>query len=454
MENKHLITAVAALAALGAVASSGAVFATATASTAIPIVNPDFNVVLESQGSSVTGTLAGYSSGWGATTFSSSINYTDGSSSTSGYVPGWTGAGGEQVLGSTTTAPNPRSGGSYGYNSYGATTQTLSTNVMPNTTYLLTLGADIRYSGSYPYWYLTAGGTQISGGLYIGNPAGYQQAPNTVAELVTTGATASGALGITLGNNGGGQTLFNNVSLVANPANVPTIYQNAVNVVNLGTTAPTPGAADQSNLAPTATPITAYPGSPSGNTTINYFTNNTGAPAGETFTTGSNTAGYLLNSITVLDASESGGFADGTSITVNVSTVSGNNFSTLAILSGTVATGTAAASGDYLKINLANPITLAANSVYGYSLVTGAGYSGLGVDPNADYAGGQLAMFTPGGATNLFGGTLTTSTLTPNAIFDASLTPVSAVPDAPTQGLLALGGLALLGLKRRGPLQA
>ena len=209
MENKHLITAVAALAALGAVASSGAVFATATASTAIPIVNPDFNVVLESQGSSVTGTLAGYSTGWGATTFSSSINYTDGSSSTSGYVPGWTGAGGEQVLGSTTTAPNPRSGGSYACNSYGATTQTLSANVMPNTTYLLTLGADIRYSGSYPYWYLTAEGTQISGGLYIGNPAGYQQAPNTVAELVTTGATASGALGIALGNNGGGQTLFN-----------------------------------------------------------------------------------------------------------------------------------------------------------------------------------------------------------------------------------------------------
>ena len=63
-------------------------------------------------------------------------------------------------------------------------------------------------------------------------------------------------------------------------------------------------------------------------------------------------------------------------------------------------------------------------------------------------------MFTPGGATNLFGGTLTTSTLTPNAIFDASLTPVSAVPDAPTLGLLALGSMALLGLKRRRALRA
>ena len=179
------------------------------------------------------------SSGWGATTFSSSITYTDGSSSTSGYVPGWTGAGGEQILGSTTTAPSPRSGGSYAYNSYGATTQTLSTNVMPDTTYLLTLGADIRYSGSYPYWDLTAGGTQIANGLYLGNPAGYQQAPNTVAELVTTGASASGALGITLGNNGGGQTLFNNVSLVANPTGTPSVISGGVTVANLGTTAPT-----------------------------------------------------------------------------------------------------------------------------------------------------------------------------------------------------------------------
>jgi hypothetical protein len=449
MERKTLLTTLGTLAALGTLTSCGAIFASATASTSIPIVNPDFNVVLESAGSSVTGTLAGYSSGWGSTTFSSTIDYSDGSSSTSGYVPGWTGAGGEQVLGATTTAPNPRSGGSYGYSNYGAITQTLSTNVMPNTTYLLTLGVDDRYSGSSPYWYLTAGGTQLSNGAYIGNPAGSQQAPNTVAELVTTGSSASGALGITLGNNSGGQVLFNNVSLVANPANVPTISQNAVSVMNLGTTAPTPGTYDQSNLAPTATPITAYPGSPSGNTTINYFTNNSGAPAGETFTTGTNTAGYLLNSITVLDASESGGFADGTSITVNVSSVNGSNFSTLAILNGTVATGTAAASGDYLKINLTSPITLAANSVYGYSLVTGAGYSGLGVDPNADYAGGQLAMFTPGGASNLFGGTLTTSTLTPNAIFDVGLTPVSAVPAPATLAIFGLGGLAMLGLKRR-----
>ncbi len=82
MRGKHITIAIAALAAYGAQTSSVLLFASAATSTAIPIINPDFNVVLESQGSSVTGTLAGYSSGWGATTFSSSINYTDGSSST------------------------------------------------------------------------------------------------------------------------------------------------------------------------------------------------------------------------------------------------------------------------------------------------------------------------------------------------------------------------------------
>jgi hypothetical protein len=431
------------LACATAFASVGGLFASTPATNvSIPIVNPDFNVVLESAGSSVTGTLAGYSSGWGATTFSSPINYSDSSSSSSGYVPGWTGAGGEQILGATTATPNPRSGGSYGYNSYGTTTQTLTTNVLPDTTYLLTLGADIRYSPGNASWYLTAGGTQIGGGAYFGAPAGYRQAPNTVAELVTTGSNVSGALGITLNNTGGGQTLFNNVALVANPSNVPVVTQNTVSVVNLGTAAPTPGSNDQSNLAPTGTPETVSSGG------INYYTNNGGAPAGETFTTGSNASGYLLNGITVLDLSEHGGFADGTAITVNLSSASGTNFSTVAVLTGSVPTGTAAASGDYLKLTLANPVTLAANSVYGYSLLTNNGYSGLGVDPNADYAGGQLAMFTPGGS-NLFDGTLTTSSSTPNAIFDVSLTPVSAVPDAPTLALLGLGGLALLSLKRK-----
>ena len=119
------------------------------------------------------------------------------------------------------------------------------------------------------------------------------------------------------------------------------------------------------------------------------------------------------------------------------------------ILTGTIATGTAAATGDYIQINLANPILLNPNAVYGYSLTTNTGYSGLGVDPNADYAGGQLANFNAGTGTNLFAGSLTTNTLTPNAIFDASLTPVTAVPAPATLAIFGLGGLAMLGLKRR-----
>ena len=257
MKPKLLIVTIGALTTLGVLSSCSAITASTPANSAIPIINPDFNEVLKSAGSSISGTLEGNSSGWGSTTFNTPISYSDGTFSTSGYVPGWTGAGGEEILGPTAASPNPRSGGSYAYNSHGATTQTLKTNVIPDTAYLLTLGADTSDSASYPYWYLTAGGTQISGGLYLGNPAGNQQAPYTVAELVTTGALAAGALGITLGNNGVGQTFFNNVSLVANPTDIPTISQNVVSVTNLGTTAPTPGIYDQANLVPTATPIDA-----------------------------------------------------------------------------------------------------------------------------------------------------------------------------------------------------
>jgi hypothetical protein len=425
-----------------------------SAQTNINVVNPDFSDVYQSQSnyqealtnpsSAVTADLAQanggngvYASGWGTTTFSSPLTYSDGSTSTSGYVPGWTGAGGEQYLAATAASPNPRSGGSYGYSNNGDFSQTLGVNVDPGTTYLLTVGIDNRYSGDAPVMQLTAGGQAISGGTYFGAPAGYQQAPNTVAELVTAPAGASGALGITLGNTAGGQALFNNVQLVAGPTNVPTVYTSGLAVNNLGTLAPTPGSSDQFNLNPTGNVVAAYPGNPTGNT-LNYYTNN-GSPPGQTFTTGG-APQYKLTGITVLDVSENGGFSDGAVLTLDISAVHGSDYTLDAVVTGKVAAGTAAQSGDYLQMVLSTPIVLSGDTMYGFSVSSNTGYSGLGADTADDYTGGSLASFQAGSSP--FAGTLLTNSAVPSSIFDVALQPV---PE-PASLLLLAAAVASLGI--------
>ncbi len=433
-------------------AAGGGLAAVAQAQTNIAIVNPNFSEVYQSQANyqtslsnpsaAITGDLNnGYSLGWGSTTFSNSLTFSDGSTSSSGYVPGWAGSGGEQYLGATTTAPNPRSGGTYAWSNNGNFSQTLATNITPGATYLLTAGIDNRYSGDGPVMQLTAGGTALTGGTLFGLPAGYRQAPNTVAELVTAPAGASGALGITLGNSAGGQTDFNNVQLVENPSGVPTVYANGLTVNNLGGVAPTPGPTDQANLSPTGTVSAAYPGNPTGNT-VNYYTNN-GAPPGQTFTTGT-AQGYTLNSITVLDSDEHGGFSDNAALTLSISSISSGKYTLVGVVTGAVPVGTSTATGDYVQLVLNTPITLNGSSVYGYSISSNTGYSGLAADTNNDYTGGTLADFQPGSSP--FGGTLATSTVLPSSVFDVSLT---ATPEPASLSLLLVAaGLMLLARRR------
>ncbi len=436
------------------------VAAISASQTSISIVNSGFNLVYQSQSNyqasltnpsvGVTGDLANgvWTNGWGTTTFSGPLTFSDGSSSTSGYVPGWTGAGGEQNFGSTTTAPNPRSGGDYAWaNGGNIFSQTLSATVTPGATYLLTAGIDNRYSGDTPVLQLTAGGTAISGASYFGIAGNYQQAPNTVAELVTAPAGASGALGITLGNPSGGQAIFNNVQLIENPTSIPTIvppvYNNGLTINNLGgaVQAVVVGPSDQSNLNPTGTVTNAYPNNPVGNT-LNYYTNN-GAPPGQTFTTGTAQA-YTLNSVTVLDQSEHGGFADNALVTLDISSVSGSNYTLIGVVSGTVAVGTSTASGDYVQLVLNTPLTLQGGKQYGFSVASNTGYSGLAADTANDYAGGTLADFQPGMSPT---GTLQTNTALPSSVFDVSLT---ATPEpASLSILLAAAGLLLVARRRR-----
>ncbi len=420
----------ALLCAAAGVASAAAV---AQAQTSIAIVNPDFNQVLESAGSTVTGTIPtnSYSSGWGTTTFSSPVSYSDGTSSTAGYAPGWSspGSSGEENL----LAAGTRVAGDYGYAQSTALQQGLTATVTPGATYLLSAGADVRFGTEGIYMNLLANGAPMLG-VYSGGPAGAQQAPSPIYEVVTAPANATGPLGIQLGDIPGAsaQAIYNNVSLIQDPtSNIPPIVNNAFAATNLGTAPPTPGLLDQSNMAPTGTVGTT--------TNPNYYTNNAGSSPGETFTTGALPT-YNLNSITVLDASEHGGFKGGTTLTLGLYSMAGNVPTAMDVLNAVIPVGTGAASGDFIQLALGSPILLKGNTVYGYSLLNNNGYSGLGVDSANDYTGGQLGMFGNGALTAYPG--------SPNAIFDVGLS-AGPVPEPASLGILAFGGLATLLLVRR-----
>ena len=243
METTPRMTTISAMAAMATIASAGAAFG-----TNIPIVNPDFNLVLESAGSSVTGTLsAGKSSGIGTTTFTSPVSYSDGTSSTSGYVPGWSGGGYVAVDPSQGSIP----AGTYLQGYYFSSHQILTTDVQPNTTYTLTANIGTIYVAS-GWWYgdileLSYGasvsgttfnaGTALAGfnvkGTQTSGSGGYRpayQSYNQVVFTATTGASVSGPLAIELGDYGSGsktspkqvgQGAFSGLTLTAAPAAVP-----------------------------------------------------------------------------------------------------------------------------------------------------------------------------------------------------------------------------------------
>ena len=234
METTTRLSALSAMAALATIASTGAAFA-----TTIPIVNPNFNQVLESAGSSAYGTLsAGISKGLGTTTFSDPITYSDGTSSTAGYVPGWSGSGSVTAQAAVGNIP----AGTYIEGYYFSAHQILTTDVQPNTTYTLSANIgtiyvsngywqgdnlDLSYGASVSGTTFTAG-TNLAGfnvkGTQTSGSGGYRPAYHSYNQVVftaTTGATASGPLAIELGNyySGSGMlTAFSGLTLTSAPA--------------------------------------------------------------------------------------------------------------------------------------------------------------------------------------------------------------------------------------------
>ena len=235
-------------------------------------------------------------------------------------------------------------------------------------------------------------------------------------------------------------------------------------------TAATVNANDQSNLVGTTTAA----GNVNGGTSYDTYIANDQPAVGQFFTTGSNAAGYEFTAITLQQVTYNtyfdtatntttnsnpftvqvlGNFATPPSITAtavdypgtvllsetaNVTGAEPNNFGTGAGVNGT---------GHFITFTFAAPVTLAANTEYGFDVGSANDFFQSNGTNTAAYAGGQAFITGSGGKAGADG-----YTVGGDHVFVASLTALAPVPEASTTvslGLLLTLGLGGLVLARR-----
>ena len=186
-----------------------------------------------------------------------------------------------------------------------------------------------------------------------------------------------------------------------------------VTLTDLGATAPTPGAKDISQFSTV--------GNQTSPDNLNYYTDNqisrsSGEP-GQTFTTGANSGGYVLTSISVKTSglNSYSGISTPQPYYLHLYSVSG---STVTLLQTYTSAKFTFSDGDWLK--WANMyVSLAANTTYAWSFgkaSTTNGWEAMAVATNNPYSGGQIALIPPGGGTMTFG-----SSHNFDAVFDVGL---------------------------------
>jgi PKD repeat protein len=189
-----------------------------------------------------------------------------------------------------------------------------------------------------------------------------------------------------------------------------------------GVTVPTPGPFDQ---------YQTNSGGWNNSGGLNYFTDN-GTPVGETFTTGTNTQGYLLNSLSVLFAGSAGGAnLNNQNYTFSIYQISahGTTAFPLAVFTTTNYTLTY---GDWVTWNFSSPITLASNTVYAYTVKVASGsgnWAGLATVPyqsSSWYPGGSTCEIPAAGGAVTYGGGVTSGNSGYNGVFVVGLFPSGA----------------------------
>jgi beta-galactosidase len=186
-------------------------------------------------------------------------------------------------------------------------------------------------------------------------------------------------------------------------------------LTSLGVNAPIPGANDIAQLSSTGNQT-----DPDG---LNYYTDNqsshdAGEP-GQTFTTGTNSAGYILSTLSLMTAGLDSYSGIGTPqpYYLHVYSISSGNET---LLQSYTSTDVSFNDGDWLQWS-GLLVPLAANSAYAYSFGKASstnGWEALAVASGNPYAGGQVGLFPPAGGAVTFG-----SSHSFDAVFDIGLTP-------------------------------
>jgi hypothetical protein len=204
--------------------------------------------------------------------------------------------------------------------------------------------------------------------------------------------------------------------------------QVAATLTDFGTTAPVPGADDISQLV---APVSHN--NPDG---LNYYFDNA-TPPGQTFTTGSNPGGYVLNSLSLLTAGDGGQLPpNGQNYFVYFYSVTGSNATLIASYESQG--GVIFNEYDWLQWT-GFSVGLQPNSQYAYSFQrVSSGWENMANVTNNLYTGGEVALIpTAGGAMN-FG-----SSHNFDATFDVGLIPATSLtanqPIVMPQGALLAG---------------
>ena len=187
---------------------------------------------------------------------------------------------------------------------------------------------------------------------------------------------------------------------------------NAQTLTDIGTSAPTPGTNDISQLS--------TQGSQTFPDGLNYYTDNY-LPAGQTFTTGTNAMNLVSVAIKTAGQDSGGGYGTPASTPTYYLSVYSMSGSTATLLVTVSAANPGFTDGDWLKWS-GLILPLGTNQTYAFSFgikPSYGGYAALAVATNA-YAGGEIALIP------ISGGTITTgSSHKFDAVFDLGLVPTT-----------------------------